>query len=196
MEVVVVLLALVGGICFLIQNLVDRPGKPSRAIKATLSKEITPENEDWRKDIEDYNQSQKTVWNAEFKQTLREAWADSIGITIPDIERYIRTLRECVAMREYLQYMNVTDTRCRDEGDTYTQGTVGSSRMITYKTACPCDVCKAADYRKQLEVKEGIIRILDRQIRSKNPTYTSPLDIDDCGQMMIESWETHLPTER
>lgn len=199
MEIVVVLLGLVGGICFLIQNLVVSPGKPPRAvkaIKAAVTKEIDSGEEDWRKDIETYQRKQKTVWDAEFEQTMREAWADSIGISLDNVERYINTLRQCIDMRKYLQYMNVTDTQCRDEGDTYTVGTIGSPRSMSYSTPCKCDVCKVVDYRRQLEVKEDIIRILDRQIRLKNPTYTSPLDIDDQGQKMIESWETYLPTER
>lgn len=199
MEIVVVLLGLVVGVSFLMLNLVGRPGRTPREIqapKAAATKETTSGGEDWRREIETYQHKQVDDWDAEFEQTMREAWADSIGITLDNVERYINTLRQCIAMREYLRYMNVTDTQCHDEGDTYSMGSMGSPNKYTYKSPCPCIVCKADDYRKQLEVKEGIIRILDRQIRLKNPTYTSPLDIDDQGQKMIESWETYLPTER
>ncbi len=172
------------------------PENSGRAIEISKGQPLAIEDGDekWRKEIEAYNRKQVTDWDKEFKETEREAWAAKIGIPVAKIQKYLRTLKECQQLRLIIRAWG-NDT-CDGIGDSYTQRSASGYIVSEYTSPCSCTICRQPEFRRKLEVKEGIIRILDEEIRKTNPQFISGLDLDDTGAKMIESWETHLPAER
>lgn len=167
------------------------------AVKPDKPKAIAPPKPDedhWRKEIEAEKKQDAVDWDAEYQSTMLEAWLDTVGITIENARKYVRTSRECVQLRTIIQAWE--NDSCSNPVETFTNRAMDGSSIVSYTRRCTCENCRVPEFRQMLEVKEGILRILDTEIKKRNPQFVSALDLDDKGVKMLESWEKVIPTGR
>lgn len=147
----------------------------------------------WRKENEAFQRKQVTDWEDDFQQTMREAWEDTMGISVQNAMKYIRAARDCEHLRTIIKAWEGAE--CTEPRETYTQKSLDGKVKIEYTNPCHCVICRVPEFRKKLEVKEDIIRILDVDIKKRNPKFVSALDLDDTGARMVNSWEKIIEIE-